>query len=129
MGQYDPIKDEEAGTLKTNNSNDGNNPTGSYHQQYYNNMSNPALSNALLPSIDAEFKAATEAWTKGKDKLSGKAGRALWALQNQATLGDCVTKKPTGMFNGNAKEQWRLWNELKGISCDDAKVMFVERLR
>jgi acyl-CoA-binding protein len=127
--QYDPIKDEEAGTLKTSNSNDGSNLTSSYHQQYYNNMSKLALSNALSPSIDAEFKAATEALTKGKDKLSGKASRALSALQNQATLGDCVTKKPTGMFNGNAKEQWRLWNELKGISCDDAKVMFVERLR
>jgi len=33
------------------------------------------------------------------------------------------------MFNGNLKEQWRLWNELKGISIEDAKVMFIERLR
>merc|ERR1712178_639731 len=83
----------------------------------------------LAASLDAEFKRAEEAWTKSKDKLPGKACRALWALQNQATVGDCNTKKPSGMFNGNAKEQWRLWNELKGISVEDAKMMFVERLR
>lgn len=83
----------------------------------------------LAPSIDAEFQAAQEAWATTKDKLPGKACRALWALQNQATKGDCTEKKPSGMFNGNAKEQWRLWNELKGISVEDAKVMFIERLR
>mmetsp|Transcript_7096 Transcript_7096/g.11451 ORF Transcript_7096/g.11451 Transcript_7096/m.11451 type:complete len:349 (+) Transcript_7096:51-1097(+) len=127
--QYNQITDEEAANLKANNPNYGNSPTASYHQQYYSNFTNQTLTNALPASIDADFNAATEALTKGKEKLSGKASRALWALQQQATTGDCNTKKPTGMFNGNAKEQWRLWNELKGIACEDAKVMFVERLR
>jgi len=83
----------------------------------------------MAPSIDGEFKAAEEAWAKNKERLSGKACRALWALQKQANIGDCNENKPSGMFNGNEKEQWRLWNELKGIDKDDAKVMFVERLR
>jgi len=80
-------------------------------------------------SIDAEFRSAAQAYSNLGDKLPGKACRALWALQNQATVGDCNEPKPSGMINGNAKEQWRLWNELKGIACEDAKVMFVERLR
>jgi len=33
------------------------------------------------------------------------------------------------MFNGSAREQWRLWNGLNGITQDEAKVMFVERLQ
>jgi len=83
----------------------------------------------MAPSIDEEYKMAEQAWLKNQEKLPGKACRALWALQNQATVGDCNTKKPSGVFNGNAKEQWRLWNELQGISMEDAKLMFIERLR
>jgi len=92
------------------------------------NSTAPATVN-MAPSVEAEFRTAEQAWAKSKDKLPGKACRALWALQNQALHGDCKEKKPSGMFNGNSKEQWRLWNELKGISTEDAKLMFIERLR
>jgi len=122
-GAYNPIKDEEAGVLLQEDrvQNDG--------QPRPVPVSSFSSTVNLAPSIDAEFKAAEEAWMKSKDKLPGKAQRALWALQKQATVGDCNENKPSGMFNGNAKEQWRLWNELKGISVEDAKLMFIERLR
>lgn len=109
-------------------------PTGKFEQKERLIPGQPPVQSVsstvnLAPSIDAEYGAAERAWNSNKDKLPGKACRALWALQNQANSGDCNEPKPSGMFNGNAKEQWRLWNELKGISKDDAKVMFVERLR
>lgn len=82
----------------------------------------------IIDLID-EFPRAEEAYEAKKDTLQGRARRELWALLQQATLGDCTEAKPSGMFNGNAKEQWRLWNGLKSIPSDDAKIMFVERLQ
>lgn len=77
---------------------------------------------------EASFRRAEGAWEENRDRLPGKACRELWAFHQQATIGDCNVPKPSGVFNGNAKEQWRLWNGLKGISQEDAMVMFMERL-
>jgi acyl-CoA-binding protein len=127
--KYDQIRDEEAAAEDQSITADPAS-AATYHQQYYSaSQKTIGSSMALPPSLTAEFNLAEQAWSTAKEKLPGKACRALWALHNQATTGDCNTKKPSGMFNGNAKEQWRLWNELKGISSDDAKLMFVERLR
>jgi len=126
--KYDQIRDEEAsGEDQSITASPVPSAQASYHQQYYQTPQKSGL--ALPPSLSAEFRRAEDAWERSKEKLPGKACRALWALQNQANNGDCNTKKPSGMFNGNAKEQWRLWNELQGISSDDAKMMFIERLR
>lgn len=77
----------------------------------------------------AAFAQAEAAWKRKKTKLPGKASRELWAMHRQATTGDCTEPKPSGIFNGNAKEQWRLWSGLKGMSQEEAKIMFMERLR
>lgn len=76
-----------------------------------------------------QFPKAEAAFKRHKEQLSGKACRELWALRRQATSGDCNEPKPAGVFNGSAKEQWRLWNGLKGIPEEDAKAMFIERLQ
>mmetsp|Transcript_76762 Transcript_76762/g.178058 ORF Transcript_76762/g.178058 Transcript_76762/m.178058 type:complete len:395 (-) Transcript_76762:279-1463(-) len=78
---------------------------------------------------DQGFAAAEATFKLRKEQLSGKACRELWALRKQATMGDCHEPKPDGMFNGNAKEQWRLWNSLKGVPPGEAKLMFIERLQ
>jgi len=75
------------------------------------------------------FPQAEAVWRQSKDRLPGKVGRELWALQRQASVGDCYEAKPEGVFNGNAKEQWRLWTALRGVPSEEAKVMFIERLR
>eukprot|EP00929_Paragymnodinium_shiwhaense_P029754 TRINITY_DN16994_c0_g1_i1.p1 TRINITY_DN16994_c0_g1~~TRINITY_DN16994_c0_g1_i1.p1 ORF type:complete len:353 (-),score=62.99 TRINITY_DN16994_c0_g1_i1:109-1167(-) len=80
---------------------------------------------ALLARV---FARAETLWKEKKDKLSGKACRELWALHKQATVGDCNEPKPTGIWNGSAKEQWRLWNGLQGMSTDEAKEQFIQRL-
>lgn len=78
--------------------------------------------------LDERFPSAQRAWNEVKPQLSGKVSRELWALHEQATVGDCNQPKPEGMFNGNAKEQWRLWRCLEGISQNEAKLMFIELL-
>jgi len=78
--------------------------------------------------LDERFPSAQRAWNEVKSQLSGKVSRELWALHEQATVGDCNQPKPEGMFNGNAKEQWRLWRCLEGISQNEAKLMFIELL-
>lgn len=78
---------------------------------------------------DQLFRKAELAWKRHKEQLPGKTCRELWALHKQATAGDCNEPKPDGVFNGSAKEQWRLWNGLQGVSEQDAKAMFIERLR
>jgi len=78
---------------------------------------------------DQLFRKAEGAWKKCKERLPGKACRELWALHKQATVGDCNEPKPGGVFNGSAKEQWRLWTGLRGVGEADAKALFIERLR
>lgn len=79
--------------------------------------------------LDVEFPKAVAAWTDNKDKCPGKAKRELYALHQQATVGDCREPKPSGMFNGNAKEQWRLWTRLNGMALPDVKREFIRKLR
>lgn len=76
----------------------------------------------------ARFSKAEAAWRENKHRLAGKTCRELWALYQQATIGDCNVPKPTGVFNGNDKEQWRLWSGLAGLPADEAKSLFVDRL-
>jgi len=89
----------------------------------------PGGAGPIIISLLDDFPRAEEVFDAKKDTLQGRARRELWALHQQATLGDCNETKPSGMFNGNAKEQWRLWNGLKDLPPDDAKIMFIERLQ
>jgi len=92
-------------------------------------VTRPAAAPPVVDPVTQKFPKALAAWKASKERLTGKANRALWALSNQATVGDCDQPKPHGMFNGNAKEEWRLWNDLRGIDPYEAKFMFMERLR
>jgi len=128
--KYSKVYDQEAaenqtiaaGAPPTASTKQSFQPVTARDQVYWSSVSSTV-------SINAEFRRAEEAWSQGKENLAGKTSRALSALHNQATTGDCHTKKPSGLFNGHAKEQWRLWNDLKGVNCDDAKVMFIDKLQ
>lgn len=100
-------------------------PVGGRHQQA--EVGCAGASPIALP-VEEIFVEAESAWKREKDKLSGKACRELWALHQQATAGDCSEPRPEGVFNGSAKEQWRLWMSLRGTEPEDAGLMFVDRL-
>lgn len=82
-----------------------------------------------IRASDCNFQKAESIFKQNKEELTGKACRELWALHKQATVGDCREEMPQGMFNGSAKEQWRLWTKLQGIQPEEAKALFVERLQ
>merc|ERR1719198_2038680 len=75
-------------------------------------LARTAVVEEVVNPIELEFPAAQIAWQKNPEAFPGKTRRELWALHQQATVGDCNEPKPSGVFNGNAKEQWRLWRHL-----------------
>eukprot|EP00405_Crypthecodinium_cohnii_P036353 CAMPEP_0206539918 /NCGR_PEP_ID=MMETSP0325_2-20121206/8692_1 /ASSEMBLY_ACC=CAM_ASM_000347 /TAXON_ID=2866 /ORGANISM="Crypthecodinium cohnii, Strain Seligo" /LENGTH=476 /DNA_ID=CAMNT_0054037535 /DNA_START=38 /DNA_END=1469 /DNA_ORIENTATION=+ len=77
-------------------------------------------------AFEEQWLRAEVAWRKNKEQLPGKTCRELWALHRQATSGDCDQPKPDGVFNGSAKEQWRLWSALEGLPVEEAKAMFID---
>ena len=54
-----------------------------------------------------------------EDKLSG------YALFKQATIGDCNISAPS-MFNFTEKAKWNSWNELKGMSKEEAMQKYID---
>jgi len=104
-------------------------PSGSMAVPLASQVSNAVVNPAnVAAELARGFDKARTACRENKDRLTGKTCRSLWAMEQQGMIGDCNEAKPSGMFNGNAKEQWRLWNGLKGIQPDDAKRMFIDLL-
>lgn len=50
----------------------------------------------------------------------------LYSYYKQATVGDCNTAKPAGVFNFKDKAKWDAWNGLKGLSPNEAKAAYVK---
>ncbi|XP_055615776.1 acyl-CoA-binding protein [Toxorhynchites rutilus septentrionalis] len=51
----------------------------------------------------------------------------IYGLYKQATVGDCNTDKP-GFLDFKGKSKWEAWNGRKGMSQDDAKQAYVEKV-
>lgn len=62
-------------------------------------------------------------------KLSERPDNAtllkLYALYKQATEGDNETKKP-GMMDMVGRAKWQAWDEIKGMSADDAMQEYID---
>ncbi|KXN72564.1 acyl-CoA-binding protein [Conidiobolus coronatus NRRL 28638] len=50
---------------------------------------------------------------------------ALYAHFKQATVGDNNTSAP-GMFDLTGKAKWNAWNDIKGLSQEDATAKYIE---
>lgn len=83
-----------------------------------------AVSEQDFLNAEAEYKKAL----KGK-AFKGKVQFELYALLQQATAGDCTTRRPTGILNSGAKARWDAWASLRGMQQLAAKRAFVERIR
>ncbi|XP_062539717.1 acyl-CoA-binding protein [Armigeres subalbatus] len=51
----------------------------------------------------------------------------VYGLYKQATVGDCNTDKP-GFLDFKGKSKWEAWNGRKGMSQDDAKQAYVDKV-
>ncbi|XP_051160115.1 acyl-CoA-binding protein homolog [Leptopilina boulardi] len=78
-------------------------------------------------SLDEQFNKAAE---DVKDLASTPSDADLleiYALFKQATVGDCNTARP-GMLDFKGKAKWDAWNGKKGLSQEDAKKQYIEKV-
>ena len=60
--------------------------------------------------------------------LSNDEKLEFYGLFKQATVGDCNTERP-GMFDPKGKAKWDAWDAKKGMSSDDAKQAYIDKVK
>lgn len=74
--------------------------------------------------VDLSFQAAADyvgaAVQDDPNRYSTDIKLRLYAMYKQATAGDCCEAKPS-FFNFSARAKWDAWNQLRGLTGDEAK--------
>ncbi|XP_033209443.1 acyl-CoA-binding protein-like [Belonocnema kinseyi] len=78
-------------------------------------------------SLDDQFNKAVEDVKELASTPSDADLLEIYALYKQATVGDCNTARP-GMLDFKGKAKWDAWNGKKGLSQDDAKQQYVDKV-
>lgn len=77
-----------------------------------------------------ELKEQFEAAVSNSKSLSHKPGNdvllKLYSLYKQATEGDLATEAPSNPFDFVAKAKYAAWEELKGLTKEDAMQQYVD---
>ncbi|CAG2177650.1 unnamed protein product [Oppiella nova] len=79
-------------------------------------------------SADQQFQKAAEDVKKLKAKPTDQELLEIYALFKQASEGDCNTARP-GLLDLKGKAKWDAWNSKKGMSKDEAKSAYVNRVK
>jgi diazepam-binding inhibitor (GABA receptor modulator, acyl-CoA-binding protein) len=78
-----------------------------------------------MADLKAQFEKA-QADVKQLDDDPGNAAKLkLYALYKQATSGDVDGKRP-GMMDMVGRAKWDAWNEVKGMSSNDAMQAYID---
>ncbi|MCP5163206.1 MAG: acyl-CoA-binding protein [Hahellaceae bacterium] len=82
-----------------------------------------------MSELKAKFEAAVNYVqnAEGDFKPSNELKLEMYALYKQATEGDVSGKKP-GMFDFVGQAKYNAWEELKGISSDDAMQRYIDKI-
>ncbi|XP_042304675.1 acyl-CoA-binding protein [Sceloporus undulatus] len=76
----------------------------------------------------AEFDKAAEEVKKLKSKPTDEEMLAIYSHFKQATVGDVNTDRP-GMLDFKGKAKWDAWNNLKGMSKEDAMKAYIAKVK
>jgi diazepam-binding inhibitor (GABA receptor modulator, acyl-CoA-binding protein) len=76
-------------------------------------------------SLKKKFEAAVANSKKLSERPDNATLLKLYALYKQGTEGDNETKKP-GMMDMVGRAKWQAWEEIKGMSTDDAMQEYVD---
>ena len=77
-----------------------------------------------------KFAEALKSRTDLMDKLSDAEKLEIYALFKQASVGDINIPEPGYTFyKGKDNYKWDAWNAKKGLSQDDARQAYVDRLK
>lgn len=74
------------------------------------------------------FQAAVDYVKANKSKLPSKALIELEACFKQVQFGDTNTPMPSA-FNPKARQSWKAWKELSGVSLEEAMQMYIDLLK
>lgn len=74
--------------------------------------------------LENNFKIAINIVNNFKKTPSNEELLNVYKYYKQATVGDINIEKP-GFLNFKSKSKWNAWNEIKGMSKEDAKVNYV----
>jgi acyl-CoA-binding protein len=77
-----------------------------------------------MADLKAKFEAAVAASKTLPERPDNATMLKLYALYKQATNGDVEGKRP-GFTDLVGRAKWDAWNELKGISANDAMKQYV----
>lgn len=90
-------------------------------------MDNTADLDELIDDEDPIFDQAAEFLKQNHNLLTPDELLELYAYYKQGTEGDCNTTKP-GIFQIQSRAKWFAWNQQKGVTKNDARVMYVNKL-
>ncbi len=76
-------------------------------------------------SLQKKFEKAVADSKKLSEKPDNATLLKLYSLYKQATEGDNETKKP-GMMDMVGRAKWGAWDELKGMSSEDAMQEYID---
>jgi acyl-CoA-binding protein len=82
----------------------------------------------MSDDLKTQFDQALEAVKKLSSRPSDDDMLNLYALYKQASVGDVSGDKP-GMFDFVAKAKYEAWEELAGVSADDAMTRYIEKVK
>ena len=82
----------------------------------------------MSDDLKTQFDEALEAVKKLSSRPSDDDMLNLYALYKQASVGDVSGDKP-GMFDFVAKAKYEAWEELTGVSADDAMKRYIEKVK
>ncbi|QPG72940.1 Acyl-CoA-binding protein 2 [Brettanomyces nanus] len=71
------------------------------------------------------FQQKADAVSHMKNRPTDDEMLQLYGLYKQATVGDNGTTKP-GLFDFKGKYKWESWDELKGMSQEEAEKKYIE---
>ncbi|EDY85750.1 acyl-coa-binding protein, acbp [gamma proteobacterium HTCC5015] len=82
-----------------------------------------------MSDLKAEFDAAVQKvqTAEGDFKPSNDLKLEMYSLFKQASEGDVNGKKP-GAFDLIGKAKWKAWEDLKGMSSDDAMQKYIDKV-
>ena len=80
-------------------------------------------------SVFVEFKKAVEYFNGNRKKFSDKQQIQLDACLKQVQIGDINVPAPRSLLAGKARQCWKAWNELSGMSLLEAMIMYVDLLK
>ena len=78
--------------------------------------------------FDKAVKYAREHRDELEKKTNNEQRLNFYSLYKQATVGNCNTDRPGGLFNWERKAMWDAWDQLKYKFIKNPKKMYVDYL-